>query len=121
MISEWYRSIKTEPNYFEICRSILKFADSYLKLEKQKTKELNINLSSDFNNFQFLNNDESDIDYDPDFDYHPDLDEIEKMKYHDEIDDLSNTNLNFEDDEEIINNKVKKKKLELPGQISFFD
>ena len=114
MINEWYRQIKNQDNYFEICRSVLKYFDNELKKEKQCIKSIKKD-----DNFKTTNNDTLfDNDYDLDREYHPDLDELEKNKYKEIEDEYC---FNFEDDLEKTKTKTKKKNLTLSGQLSFFE
>ena len=80
MIGEWYRNIKENENYFEICRDLLKYREIYLSNKKivQNASNKNDNIS-DFVNTNIL--DDQDDKYDPDIEYYPDLDELEKKKY----------------------------------------
>ncbi len=117
MIGEWYRNIKENKNYFEICRDLLKYREIYLSNKKivQNVSNKNDNIS-DFVNTNILGNDQDDK-YDPDIEYYPDLDELEKKKY------SSVEDYRYEEENEYIDvcEKVKTKIKQIPGQISFFD
>ena len=116
MIGEWYRNIKENINYFEICRDLLKYREIYLSNKKivQNTLNKNDNIS-DFVNTNIL--DDQDGKDDPDIEYHPDLDELEKLKY------SCVEDYHYEEENEYIDvcEKVKTKIKQIPGQISFFD
>lgn len=116
MIGEWYRNVKENMNYFEICRDLLKYREIYLSNKKIVQNALNKNDNiSDFVNTNVL--DDQDGKYDPDIEYHPDLDELEKLKY------SSVEDYHYEEENEYIDvcEKVKTKIKQIPGQISFFD
>lgn len=115
LIAEWQRQIESSENIYEIYRDIIKFAETknnHFKLQQNKIIIEENNKKNIENNFMNENDDK----YDPDWDFHPDLDDIVRGKY---IED--DATIQYNDDYEIKNEKVKKKKLELPGQISFFD
>ncbi len=108
-IYEWYRGIKNSKNYFEMCRDLIKYKDLYT-FSKNNIKVYNINkMSYDV---------DIDKEYDPDIDYHPDLDELAKQKY-DNDDETVYCDDEFDSNEQF--KKIKIKRKELPGQISFFD
>lgn len=118
MIGEWYKSIKDGNDFFEICRSILKFVD----LNKKQEKEYNQYIGVTSNNVTY-NNEEDILDdnYDPDLDFHPDLDDVLLGRYSTEDDNFESHDNEVVDDSSKEKIKVKRKKMEIAGQMSFFD
>lgn len=116
MISEWRKSVKDNKTYYDICRSILKFVENK---EKRKLEENEMNEVIEIIKEERFNvNNDIDDSYDPDYDFHPDLDDIARGKYTESYDQII---VKQDDEEDEVPPKVKVKKLEITGQISFFD
>lgn len=112
MMSEFYRYIKNSEDFFQFCRSILKFAEVEHKVEyRDISKDTNLELE----NYSIDSiSDECDDSYDPDQDFHPDLDDIASGKYP-----IEDKFIEEPIEEPKAKTKVKTKKD--PNQLSFFD
>lgn len=118
MMREFYKNIKTSTNFFEFCRSILKYAEFQKKKDADNLSEPSLTLRFSLNEH---NNFEQDS-YDPDLDFHPDLDDIERGKYFEDQEFISGFDLkeDIDYDKKNIKPKVKTYKKD-PEQLSFFD
>lgn len=118
MMREFYKNIKTTANFFEFCRSILKYDELQPKKDVDNLHKSSLILKKSLNE----NNNEYQDSYDPDFDFHPDLDDIASGKYSEDEEFISGFDLeeDIDCDKKTIKHKIKTYKKD-PDQLSFFD